>query len=44
MLADALSKKTAPKELLQNVLSVGRLELHFKTRHRTGAKLLLMHY
>ena len=27
MLADALSKKTAPKELLQNVLSVGRLEL-----------------
>ena len=27
MLADALSKKTAPEELLQNVLSVGRLEL-----------------
>ena len=27
MLADTLSKKTAPKELLQNVLSVGRLEL-----------------
>ena len=27
MLADALSKKTAPKELLKNVLSVGRLEL-----------------
>ena len=27
ILADALSKKTAPKELWQNVLSVGRLEL-----------------
>ena len=27
MLADALSQKIAPKELLQNVLSVGRLEL-----------------
>ena len=27
MLADAFSKKTALKELLQNVLSVGRLEL-----------------
>ena len=27
MFADALSKKTAPKELLQNVLNVGRLEL-----------------
>ena len=27
MLVDALLKKTAPKELLQNVLSMGRLEL-----------------
>ena len=27
MVADALSKKTAPIELVQNVLSVGRLEL-----------------
>ena len=27
MLADALSKKTAPKELLQNLFSMGRLEL-----------------
>ena len=27
MLADALSEKTAPKQLLQNVLGVGRLEL-----------------
>ena len=27
MLADALSKKTALKKLLQNIMSMGRLEL-----------------